>query len=69
MGRALALFSSAADTVLLRKALVPLQPMTPHDRRIVHMALADHPQVRTESTGEGEQRRVVIMLRPDAAET
>ena len=27
------------------------------------MALAEHPQVMTESTGEGEERRVVIMPR------
>lgn len=39
---------------------VPVEPMNPHDRRIVHMALADHPDVRTESEGEGIFRRVVI---------
>ena len=37
-----------------------LDPMSPAERRIVHMALADHPQVRTESEGEGGRRRVVI---------
>ena len=39
---------------------VPVEPMNPHDRRIVHVALADHPGVRTESDGEGLFRRVVI---------
>lgn len=39
---------------------VPVEPMNAHDRRIVHMALADHPDVMTESEGEGMSRRVVI---------
>ncbi len=37
-----------------------LEPMSPAERRIVHMSLAGHPDVRTESEGEGNQRRVVI---------
>jgi spoIIIJ-associated protein len=52
-----------AERVLAQRQPFPLEPMSPYDRRIVHMALAEHPQVMTESTGEGEQRRVVIMLR------
>jgi spoIIIJ-associated protein len=39
---------------------VPVEPMNAHDRRIVHMALAEHPEVTTESEGEGMARRVVI---------
>ena len=39
---------------------VPVEPMSQHDRRVVHMALADHPAVTTESEGEGPARRVVI---------
>jgi spoIIIJ-associated protein len=39
---------------------VPVEPMSPQDRKVVHKALADHPSVRTESEGEGAARRVVI---------
>jgi spoIIIJ-associated protein len=39
---------------------VPAEPMSAHDRRVVHQALADHPGVSTESEGEGPSRRVVI---------
>ena len=39
---------------------VPVEPMSPHDRRIVHVTLVDHPDVTTESEGEGLFRRVVI---------
>lgn len=39
---------------------VPLEPMPPNERRIVHMALADDPDVTTISDGMGDGRRVVI---------
>ena len=45
---------------------VTLEPMTPYERRIVHMALQDLPNVQTQSTGEGEQRRVVVSLKGPA---
>jgi len=37
-----------------------MEPMPAFDRRIIHLALAEHPDVVTESSGEGEERRVVI---------
>ena len=40
--------------------------MSPHDRRIVHVTLADHPDVTTESEGEGVFRRVVIFPKKSA---
>ncbi len=49
-----------ADRVKSRGAPFTLEPMPPHERRIIHMALADHPQVFTESIGQGEERKVVI---------
>jgi spoIIIJ-associated protein len=37
-----------------------LDPMSPGERRIVHLSLSRHPRVRTESEGEGSRRHVVI---------
>ena len=39
---------------------IPLEPMPPNERRQVHMALADHADVVTESDGYGDGRKVVI---------
>lgn len=61
------LASRMAERVLAQRQPFPLEPMSAYDRRIVHIALAEHPQVMTESTGEGDQRRVVIMLREGRA--
>lgn len=44
-----------------------LEPMNPYERRIVHSAISDMEGVRSESTGEGIERRVVIYsTAPDA---
>ena len=37
-----------------------LEPMLPSERKIIHLAIADSPLVRTESEGEEPERRVVI---------
>jgi spoIIIJ-associated protein len=39
---------------------VTLEPMPAYERRIIHMTLREDPLVRTESTGEGDRRRVRI---------
>lgn len=39
---------------------ISLEPMAAYERRIVHLALRDDPGVYTESTGEGENRKIVI---------
>lgn len=41
---------------------IALRPMSPYERRIVHITLKDDPQVETESEGEGSDRHVVIKL-------
>jgi spoIIIJ-associated protein len=42
-----------------------LEPMSAYDRRLVHMALRDHPRVMTQSFGEGERRKVTIIPRQE----
>lgn len=39
---------------------IELDAMTPHDRRIVHMALKDRPEVVTRSEGEEPRRRIIV---------
>jgi spoIIIJ-associated protein len=38
-----------------------LEPMPSGERRIIHIALRDHPDVKTESTGEEPHRKVTIV--------
>jgi spoIIIJ-associated protein len=52
-----------ATRVLHEGVAVELEPMPPSERRIIHLTLANHRDVATESTGAGRDRRVVIMPR------
>ena len=45
---------------------IALEAMPPHERRIVHIALAESKDISTESIGEGDARRVVISLKRPA---
>ena len=54
-----------AERVASSGRSITLEPMNPAERRVVHLALADHPQVMTESSGIGESRRVTVMLRQE----
>lgn len=49
-----------ADQVLATRQPITLEPMPAHERRLVHIALLDHPYIRSESFGEGEERKVTI---------
>ncbi len=40
-----------------------LEPMSPAERRIIHVTLRHHPNVATQSVGQGENRKVTIFLR------
>ncbi len=44
-----------------------LEPMSAYERRIIHLALAEHPDVTTQSIGEGEARKVVILPKEQSA--
>lgn len=50
-----------AEQVVQTGRTVSLEPMPPYERRIVHLALRNHPHVYTESVGEGEHRKVTIV--------
>jgi len=50
-----------AKQVKAEMAPFKLEPMSAYERRIVHLTLADNPDVLTRSIGEGENRRVVIL--------
>jgi len=41
--------------------VVTLNPMSPRDRRLVHIALRDDPGVATRSQGEGHYRKILIL--------
>jgi len=51
---------ATAERVLRDGKPHKLDPMLPSERKIVHLAIADNPGVRTESEGEEPERRVVI---------
>jgi len=52
----------AAKVVRTRKEVV-LEPMSPHERKIIHSKLQGSTKVRTYSKGEEPNRRIVISLR------
>ncbi len=49
-----------AEQVSQTKRSQALEPMPANERRIIHIELRDHPDIFTESTGEGDRRKVVI---------
>ena len=55
-----------ADQVRRSGHPIMLEAMPPNERRIIHMVLAETTDIATESTGEGDQRRVVVSLKRPA---
>ena len=55
-----ALAKNTAEKVILEQKAVTLRPMSPYERRLVHMELAGNEKIKTESFGEGEDRQVII---------
>ena len=56
-----ALARSSARKAATQGRSVKLRPMTPYERRIIHVALRDDPRVETASEGEGTARHVVVV--------
>lgn len=52
---------SSANKAANQHRSVKLRPMTPYERRIVHIALRDDSRVETASEGEGSARHVVVL--------
>ena len=52
-----------ADQVVQTGRSQALEPMSPSERRTIHIELRDHPEVYTESAGNGDHRKVVIYLK------
>lgn len=56
-----AIARSSANKAANQHRSVKLRPMTPYERRIVHIALRDDSRVETASEGEGSARHVVVL--------
>jgi|SRR5690349_13239756 len=54
-----------ADQVTKNGRRQTLEPMPSAERRIIHIALREHPAVKTESTGEEPYRKVMILPKED----
>ena len=52
-----------AEQVKSGRRAITMEPMPADERRIIHLTLADNPDVTTQSIDEGENRKVVILLR------
>ena len=52
---------SSANRAASQHRKVGLRPMTPYERRIIHIALRDDDRVETGSEGEGPSRHVVVV--------
>ena len=51
---------STARRAVSQGRSISMRPMTPYERRLVHIALKDDPKVETDSEGEGSDRHVVV---------
>lgn len=52
-----------ARQVQRSKQPVTLEPMPPNERRVIHLTLKSHAAVESESSGEGNERRITILPR------
>jgi spoIIIJ-associated protein len=50
-----------AEQAAERQRVMSLEPMPANERRIIHLELREHPDVTTESVGDGDRRKVTII--------
>jgi spoIIIJ-associated protein len=50
---------AAKDAISQHRAVI-MKPMSTYERRLVHMELAKNSAISTESTGEGEERKIIV---------
>ena len=55
------------EKAIRTRKTITVDPMSPHDRRIIHLTLGSVPGVTTRSEGEGAFRRLLIIPQPDKA--
>ncbi len=58
---------AAAQEALRGGAAVTLRPMLSYERKVIHTFLAEDPAVITESSGQGNERRIIVRPKADAA--
>jgi spoIIIJ-associated protein len=61
--RIISLARRMADRVRETGSSITLEPMSPAERRLIHIMFVDDPELVTNSIGEGEHRKVVISRR------
>jgi spoIIIJ-associated protein len=64
-----ALAARMGEKALKTGTIVELSPMSPHDRRIVHMAISAIPGLSTRSEGEGDDRHILVVPSEQAVST
>jgi len=54
------LAKNIAQQTITENVSITLRPMPAFERRVIHLALFNYPNIKTESVGDGDERRVVV---------
>ena len=65
--KVIAMATRIAKTVLRTKVAATLDPLPNDERKVIHQHLSEMKNIRTESVGEGSQRRLKIVYDKDKA--
>ncbi|MBR2067683.1 MAG: protein jag, partial [Solobacterium sp.] len=63
--KVIAMAKRIAKTVVRTKTNATLDPLPSDERKVIHQALSEMPNIRTESVGERSQRRLQIIYDPN----